>query len=681
MLQKKWTGKESAQLTSLLKEGKTTEEICTLIPRSASSIKNKIRRTKSTGNNANTDSTRKWTQAEMGLLYAYLENGDSYLKISDNIDRSIIAVERKAQTTDWKAWKKAVGTNDEQPTDQNQDEMVNKLIDALVTLSRQDYHRLASITEKEFRRKTNLESTLLPVSFPELRDLADKALEKVGLKNPEEMSFEEGTYIVVGDSHGKFTKNKMFNLLSQVDKFFKPNKIIHIGHLLDDDNDISYNWGKFKNLIIVSKIEELRFVQEQRNKFDFNYDIVRGGINLGNDLMVMNQDLITDYTKTPISSLDSEIFDKKCIVNCHRFELFTRCCEEGDVSYVASPGGLCEKHIIRTIKQIDFADGRVTKQANADGFSKYRRMRHLYQYWKQGIIVVNVNKDGETTIVPCIIKNTKSGYGISYFDKIITNRGVVKPSKKIFIVADSHSPNHCSDVLSIQDQVVKDYNPDVFVNLGDACDYRTLNHHQMERREVIFGNTLNDAAKTHYVLKKQSEWAKELYISHGNHERFAEDFIAQYPQLASILNFKFLCNVESLGYKTIDLKKPLKINGVVFVHGDLRLFGQSGSKLEKLSKTFGATIFMGDSHYSAIRNGTFAIGLSGNLDQEYNEAAASTWVHGFGMCNQYGGQNWPTTIMITDNKCNINEKTYIPENPESWDIDNFTAQLSFSYPK
>jgi hypothetical protein len=622
--------------------------------------------------------SKKWTQAEMGLLYAYMGEGKSYRFISEKIGRSMISVERKAQTTDWKAWKAAVGDSDELSPDSTDKELlIAQLVDALVVLSRRESDRLENIKEKEFRRKVNFEIDPLPVCFSEIKKQAGLVLESLGLKNPEEVTMWEGTYVIVGDSHGKFTKNEMFELLHVVNKTLSPKRIIHVGHLIDDDNDISYNWGNFNNLTIIAKSEELHIIQEQRNKFNFSYDIVRGGVTLGKDLIVMNQELIQDYVKTPISSLDGEIFDKKAIVNCHRIEFFSKCSESNDVSYVASPGALCQKHIVRTIKQIDFDDNKTIKQANWTGFSKYRRMQHLYKYWKQGMMVVHVDKNGDHTIVPCFIKPLKKGFATSYFDKIISNKGVHKPSKKIFITADAHCPNHSCEVLDIQDQIVKDYMPDIYVNMGDSADNRTLNHHIMDRGGVIFGDVVEDAASTHKVLKKQSTWAKKCYIHHGNHERFAMDFVEKFPQLKELLNFEFLCGVNQLGYTITGLKQALKIDSTTFIHGDLKLFGQTGSKLEKVSKTFGDCVFMGDSHYPAIRHDALIVGLSGELDQKYNEPSASTWIHGFGMCNHYLGQSFPTTIAIVDNQCRINNKTYNPKNPEKWELTKFNAKMSF----
>ena len=325
-------------------ENLSYKDISDKMGKSTSSIRNKVKRVNWDEFIKNPKSyleegkaNKKWTQAEMGLMYAYLEEKKPYDFISEKIGRGRIAVERKAQTTDWQAWKVAVGSDPEfNEETADEDSLVCQLTEALIVLSRREFKRLKSINEKEFRRKVNFENTPLPISFTKLKEKVEEHLESLGLKNPEEISLGEGTYIVVGDSHGKFTKTNVFNLLSQFSDFVKPKNIIHLGHILDDDNDISYEWGRFKNLIVVSKLEELHLMQEQRNKFNFHFDIVRGCINIGNDLTVMNQDMITDYTKTPISSLDASIFDQKVIVNCHRFEFFPKCSESDDFIHCIS---------------------------------------------------------------------------------------------------------------------------------------------------------------------------------------------------------------------------------------------------------------------------------------------------------------------------------------------------------
>lgn len=679
-ISQKWTKEELMSLYQMKKEGKSDKEIADALKKTLGAISRKYVRTEwdefieDPENYLAGNALRKWTHSEMCQLFAYLQSKQSYNFIADKLNRSPVSVERKAQSTDWAAWELASGQNS-QPLNVETETLAEQLSDALVVFSRHDPERLKGISKSEFYKQINFDNEEFPVAFDELKRMAYSKLEKIGLGNPELIQLGEGTYIVVGDSHGKHTKTAMFQLVKHLEAHINPKSIIHVGHILDDDNTISYNWSLFKNLIVIAKKEELQLVQEQRNAHGFSYNIARGGVQIGEDLLVTNQDLINDYSKTSISSIDQEIVDNKVIINCHRLEYASKTSEE-DFSYYASPGCLCEPHIIKTIKQIDFSDNKIIKQAYPDGFSKYRRMQHMNKFWRYGCIVVNVNKEGVHTIVPCPIVKIGKEYATSYLDKIVTSKGVKEPSKKIFVTSDAHSPNHDSNVLDIQEQICAMYKPDILVNGGDAHDYKSLNHHDIEKGRVIFEDLLKESATVHHVLKRMRGWAPEAHIIIGNHERFGMDFIAKFPQLSSYLDFNFMCDIESLGYKRTELKNSLHIEGTKFIHGDLKMFGQNGNKLEKSSRTFGNNVFIGHIHHSGIRFGCFSLGCACNLDQGYNEPSASNWVHGFGMCNHYAGHSFPTVISIMNNTC-VLDRTYVPQNPENWDVKSYKARIVY----
>lgn len=684
-----WTLDELKKLHELRENGFSFNEIAKKMKRSAGSITTKWRRTEwdkffddpdayvAAGQQCRVSA---WTNTEMAQLDAYLQSGKSYEFVANKLGRSIISVERKAQTTDWKAWRAidySAKVEEVEPSEEDQKAFLTQLVNAILTICRYSHERLNLIKEPEFLKQVNLEREKMGLNFSQLKVHAAEELNRLGFGNPESLDLEEGTYIIVGDSHGKHTKKSMFALLRQINKHLKPKKIIHVGHILDDDNDISYDWGDFKNLVILAKKEELKFIQDQRNKFNFSFDIIQENINLGRDLIVWNQDLISDYVKSPIRNLDAEIFDQKVIVNCHRQELYPRCSNDG-VSYFVSPGCICERHIIRTIKQMDFTDGKVVKQAYWHGFSKYRKWTHMNRYWETGLLVVQVDDEGDHTITPCAIKPLSNGFATSYFDKIISSKGVFKPDKKIFINGDMHCAKHDGSVLDIQENICKDYKPDVYVNLGDTMNFSSLNHHVMDRGGVILNEQLTlESAQTHFVLKRAAKWAKKCHIIYGNHERFAADFTEKYPQLANMIDFKFLCDVEALGYEVTDLKGVLKIVSTTIIHGEMRMFGQKGTKIEKVFHTFGRDTFLGHIHCPMIRFGAYSIGLTGMLDQEYNEPDASQWIHGFGMCNQYKGKSWPTTIAIINNKCILSGKKYLPINPDSWKLSRYDVKLQF----
>lgn len=683
-----WTSEELNTLYKMKKqEKKSWEEICKKIKKTKDAMRKKYARTNweeflkdPKSYNKKIGLGRKWTNDEMVKLDAYLQSGKSYEFIAENLGRSMSSVESQAQHTDWKAWKKVKDMPQEDNlsgiSEEEKQSLEDQLIGALLTICRYEFDRLDAIKESDFLERINLEKEKLVIEFKDLKNNAKKELITLGFGNPDSKALSSGVYIVVGDSHGKHTRKEMFDLLDHVNSYVKPNNIIHIGHILDDDNDISYDWGRYSNLMILAKAEELRTIQDQRNKYNFKYEIIRESINIG-DLTVNNQDMITDYVKTSISSLDSHIFDEKCVVNCHRLEFSTKC-SNGSVSYFASPGCFCEKHTVRAVKQINFEDGKTIKQAYHDGFIKYRRMGHTSKYWEHGLLIISVDKDDNVTVIPCPIKYTSKGPTLAYFNKMISSKGVFNPDKKIFVNGDLHCDRHDINVLDIQEIICKDYKPDIHVNVGDTFNYSSLNHHVMDRGGIILDKKIIDeAAQVHFVLKRCYTWAKESHLIYGNHERFANDFVEKYPQFGNYLDFRFICNLDGIGYKLTSLKNVLKIGSAKFVHGEMKMFGQSGSQIEKASKTFGKDVFIGHIHRPEIRFGCYSVGLSGELDQNYNETEASNWLHGFGLCNQYMGQSWMTTIAIIENTCVIGKKTYRPSDVSSWQKKQYKAQIIY----
>jgi predicted phosphodiesterase len=680
-----WTKKELIKIYELKKQGKEWKEIAREVKKSPKAVIRKYGRTnwekflQDPDKQCNTGS-KKWNNEEMIQLDSYLQAGSSYPFIAEKLGRSIISVERQAQSTDWKAWREISGvTSSGDNTDIDNEALLSNLINALLHVCDNNFDAINNIKLDSFASKVNLDKSKLLIPFTDLKEKAKQRLVEFGLGNPESVELGEGTYVIVGDSHGKYTKKDMFKLLEQVNKTLKPTNIIHIGHILDDEKDISYEWGMFKNLIIVAREEELKIIQDQRNKYNFSYSIVTDRASIG-ELLIINQELISDYVKTSIASLD---IGERVILACHRLEVATKC-TSADSLYYASPGCLCERHIVKAIKQIDFSDGKVIKEARSEGFTKYRRMGYMSKYWEQGLIVIQVDKDLNHTIVTCPIKKTSKGYTTSYFDKIITSNGVFKPDKKIFVIGDMHCDKHDINVLDIEEQICKDYNADICVNLGDTLNYSSLNHHVMDRGGVIMDKKiLDESAQTYYILDRVAKWTKDNYILTGNHERFAADYTQKFPQFGEMLGFNFMCDLEHLGYKLTPIKSVLKIGSVSFIHGEIRMYGQSGSKMDKTAKTFGKkVVFIGHIHRPEVRFSCYSVGLSGELDQGYNESAsASNWVHGFGTCNIFKGEPFPASIAIVDNRCILGNKVYEPKDLDSWKMPKYKARMTYGFEK
>ena len=682
-----WNKEELVKLKDLIQnQHKTFREAGKILSKSFKSCKNRYHRTNWEVFEKNPESysllPKKWTKEEAVLLQSLRKDVSlSFADIGKKLGRTPGCCEEKfkkisQKTNNFNPMQEAIERKETQKTEEKS-EKVKHLVAHIVNLSRQSVDKLEEMSKAFFLEKTSMREEDLPIPFKEIKEEAKQLLQKMGLFYDAQKHLGEGTYIVVGDSHGKHTKRHVFSMLNRLNSMLGAKNIIHIGHILDDDNELSYCWQSVKNLIILAKREELQTIGKQ----EYKYNVVRNEIFLGN-LSIGNQDEINDYTNVGIGKIKKQIFPNTTITNLHRHEMDTRTSLEGDNCQIFSPGCLCEPHITRTIKQINWEDGNLqVKLAYWDGFVKYRRMRHRYIFWEQGVLIVHVDKSGNFDVIPCRIHKTSHGYTTSYFNKIVAEDGIFNPEEKIFFNGDVHVKSHDENILSMQEQFCSNYNPDTIVNVGDISDNKPLNHHIMTRNGwAIQQSILDEYAGVHYVLSKMRKWGKDFHLIFGNHERFAKDFVEKMPQFKDLLDFSFLTNLKSLGIKLVQHKEILKLGKIKFIHGDLKMFGAKGeNKIEKVSQVIGENTILGDIHYPSIRFGCYSVGMSGKMNQEYNETSATRWTHGFGFCNTFDGKCFISLVSIINNRFSINKTSFAPKNTLAWKIPPYSALIKYDF--
>ena len=522
-----------------------------------------------------------------------------------------------------------------------------QLVKLLLKLSRYDINRLQNISRQQFGRKTNTLSRIFKkgkCNYSQIKNDAFAQLVKSGAKNPLNITLTNGRYLVVSDSHGKHTSRGMFRLLNNLNNNLKFDAVIHIGHILDDDNDISYLWKDFSNFIVVARQQQIR--QIQKRKQDYKYQVINGYVDVfGN--RVYNQEVVKDYSKTGLNVIDTYIYPFNCVFSGHKHELISFGNLRQSIQYY-SPGCVCEPHITTTVKQIDFQDGRQIKQSYPSTFQIYRNRRNLLNYWEQGVVIIEAI-DGMVSINPIRIKMVDGQYITSYYDKVYTQSQVKTPQKKIFFNSDIHVDNHDQICLNLQQSFVKKYNPDVYVNLGDTLNNKSINHHEMQNGIFIQKDFMSEYNSFCSLIKQTSNWANQKHIIFGNHQRFMNDFTNKFPQLKSLFNQLYESPLNQYGFIQHPLKSILEIDGVKFLHGDLRIFGNSGTFLQKLSKTFGKDTIVGHLHVNEIRRGSYIVGLSGKYNQQYNDVNGSRWQQGFGFTNIYKGVSFTQLVNVNKN--------------------------------
>ena len=682
----------------------TTKEAAALIGCSLKAVQRKLDRVTPEAEAAPEGRVwKEWADADLMALYAMRSNKKDWMEIGAALDRTSISCERKWQTTNWTTYLTSHAVAPNQTSDDALPLVEKRIAAHILDLARCNPDRLSEMT-KAFVLSKIEDAGVKDFDFDRVMGVARQELEAMGSLRQAGKKFGEGTYIVVSDSHGKHTRRAMFQMLAVLKDQVKADKIVHIGHILDDDNDISCCWNELDDVVVVSKNTELRHLcklgdptpepvendsvkdlvvpnTESKAAVDpFRHEVLRNHIYLGK-LMVGNQEIIQDYSLTPLASLPRLFFEQSSILNLHRQELETRTtCHEDTQIY--SPGCLCEPHIVKTIKQIDFTTDKTVKLAYHSGFSKYQKMEHFVRSWEKGLCVVHVDKDGNFDVVQTRIHRTSKGWTCSYFDKIITESGVLDAKHRIFISGDTHVDLHDQEVLDLQEQFCQAYLPNTSVDVGDMLNNKGFNHHIMSRQGHmgIDHRVIDEIAHCRWILERRSKWAEKQTLLFGNHERFNRDFNERAPQFKEIFNLQFMLNLQSMGIELVEEKQLRRMGSLQFAHGDIKMFGaRGGSKLDKIFNTFGPNTVIGHGHSPTVRMGCYMVGFSGVFDQEYNETEASKWMQGFGYCNIFEDVPFITLVHIRNKRFAINGKIFTPVNPDNWSLPPYKAQIAFAF--
>ena len=548
-----------------------------------------------------------------------------------------------------------------------------------------EIEKLSFFNEEYFRRVLDPESRayLDEVDFSTIQRLAHSYFEAMGLTRPQEVQFGKGVYIVVGDSHGYRTEPGVFKMLHTLISHSKASAIVHIGHLLDDDDQINKEWLKFDNLIVVAMPEEASAIEDFiRLHRDANFSVIRHLVKLG-ELDVVNQSWINDYTKTRIAGTGGETiipnYERSTIVNAHRHEFDTRYTSAEKRNFISSPGCLCEPHVMRVVRKLITKDTLLQVVKEPWKFKISRRRKHAKDIWEQGLNIVEVGEDGRFTIIPTRIQTVKKGkkdiYATSYGDKIILEKEVVNPDRKVILASDMHVVSHDPRAIDIVDQFARDYKADVYINLGDAHNNDPVCHHDLKKGYFIMISMLAECAHLNYILGKMKAWAPERYYIFGNHERFILDYVKANPQFAELFDLGFLVNINDLGYELTKHKKPLLIGDVGYVHGD----SMKSSRKNIAKSFFKRFTVIGHFHAPEIEQGCYVIGFVGQYDQEYNNPEVLRWCHGFGYVNEYNGVAWVTSIAISDYHVHVNGNRYTSEDEGFWDLPEYTARMVYDF--
>ena len=520
-------------------------------------------------------------------------------------------------------------------------DMVTKFLDAC------DYDKTLfdSISKSKFKRLFNIEESF---DFQQLKNEALARLEDLGYLNPETITLNaDGDYLIVGDTFGKKTSTAKFKLLQNIASVLDNPVVIAIGHNTDDYNDVSYEFDHFNVPVYFLTIaNELKDINKFCKQSEY-CNIIRKEIQIA-DINIKNQEHITPYVKTAISSLDPMIYSGKCIVNCTRHEYAQRTSSFGE-SFICSPGAMAKPHVVRVAYKLTLSNGgriNVTP-VGRDSFLKYRKNDLDKSLWECGCIIIHVI-GGCTTIELVRIIADDVPSCVLQDGTYLNSKGHKEQLAPTYaVLSDLHSPSYDVDAISeVYDMIQQNPPESVYIN-GDLMDFRSMNPHN--KYEAAQNDFLEELEATSSLLEALAEYS-DIKVLWGNHEAFMTRFMEQFPQFRRFFNniIENMINEHADLVTGMNKNDVLKLkDGIIITHGSNNLYGVNGKQIDKIAKSIGRNTIMGHTHTPTIRFGVYCAGCLCDLDQKYNNSVTSNWAQGYILVFVKDGNSYIHQVFLT----------------------------------
>ena len=132
------------------------------------------------------------------------------------------------------------------------------------------------------------------------------------------------------------------------------------------------------------------------------------------------------------------------------------------------------------------------------------------------------------------------------------------------------APLHDRRTLDLVLKVASDFKPDVLILGGDTLDCGPLSPHLKHKHRSIEGLRIATDAqelRAHVLEPLEQLGSKRIYLL-GNHERWPEDVIEEYPGLEGVLSINALLGLEAHGWQIVPQGELYRLGKLFFMHGD-----------------------------------------------------------------------------------------------------------------
>ena len=246
---------------------------------------------------------------------------------------------------------------------------------------------------------------------------------------------------------------------------------------------------------------------------------------------------------------------------------------------------------------------------------------------------------------------------------------------KMIVFPDIHAPKHHKPSLKSALKFTKQYKPDIFIQLGDLCDYDSLGRFDV-LKEKDLTNLDHEVKSANKVLDQiEASLPKKCrkIICEGNHDRRPETYSINNmsKELKKIIGanrlpyFHEAYKLEERGWEWVPEGKCFGYGKALFTHGWFTNLHHAHKTVHRWFKN----IFYGHTHtvQEYTINGidghpvsAVSIGTLSRFDLSYMRELPTNWCHAFGKIEFFGsnGRFTPQIIKIINGKFCMNGVVY-----------------------
>jgi hypothetical protein len=249
--------------------------------------------------------------------------------------------------------------------------------------------------------------------------------------------------------------------------------------------------------------------------------------------------------------------------------------------------------------------------------------------------------------------------------------------KTIVIVSDMQVPLHDAKAVKNVIGFLKDFRPDMLVNVGDDADCTEVGSWK-RGLATEYGGTFQDGLDFTKTIHRDFRFAlgdKPYHVSRSNHTDRLESYIGRHaPALSPVRGLRL---EDLLGYDELDIRfhrEPFQIApGWVCAHGDEGSLSKiSGRTAGLLAEKWGVSVACGHSHRAGMSLKSY--GYAGRVTKTvtgmevghlmdlrkaaYLSGGSADWQQAFGILYVRSGRVTPVLVPIQGGSFTVEGKVY-----------------------